>query len=123
MFQSLNQNTNRVEQGHLRLHVLDLLDETQQLRHRGLNVRQELLWAEIPIIYYVFELSSGSDSDNLIVTGVIGVKQMLENLVNQRSVFCGDLDCDPLTEKDSNTATQNVESRLLFLHFDDNCVG
>lgn len=123
MFQSLNQNTNRVEQGHLRLHVLDLLDETQQLRHRGLNVRQELLWAELPIIYYVFELSSGSNSDNLIVTGVVGVKQMLENLVNQGSVFCGDLDCDPLTEEDSNTATQDVEPGLLFLYFDDDCIG
>jgi hypothetical protein len=48
---------------------------------------------------------------------------MLENLVDQRSVFCGDLDCDPLTEEDSNTTAKNVESGLLFLYFDDNCVG
>jgi hypothetical protein len=123
MFQSLDQNTNRVEQCHLRLHVLDLLDETQQLRHRGLNIRQELLGTELPIIYYILELSSGGNSDNLIVAGVIGIKQMLENLVDQRSVFCGDLDCDPLTEEDSNTTAKNVESGLLFLYFDDNCVG
>lgn len=123
MFQSLNQNTDRIEQCHLRFHILDLLDETQQLRHRGLNVRQELLWAELPIIYYVFELSSGSNSDNLIIAGVIGIKQMLEYLVNQGSVFCRNLDCDPLTEEDGNTTAQNIEPRFLFLHFDDDCVG
>jgi hypothetical protein len=38
MFQSLNQNTNRIEQRHLRLHIVNLLNETQQLRHRSLNI-------------------------------------------------------------------------------------
>ncbi len=103
MFQPLNQNTNRVEQCHLRLHVVDLLDETQQLRHCSLHIRQELLWTELPIVYYILELSSGGDSDNLIVAGVVGVEQMLEYLVHQRSVFCRDFDGDPLTKQDGNT--------------------
>ena len=102
MLQSLNQNTNRVEQCHFRLHVFDLLDETQQLRHCGLHIRQELFWTELPIVYYVLELSSSGDSDNLIVAGVVGVEQMLEYLVNQGSVFCRDLDGDPLTKQDGN---------------------
>jgi hypothetical protein len=104
MFQSLNQNTNRIEQCHLRLHIVNLLNETQQLRHRSLHIRQELLWTELPIIHYILELSSSGDSDNLIVAGVVGVKQMLEYLVNQRSVFCRDLDCDPLAKEDGYMA-------------------
>jgi hypothetical protein len=123
MFQTLNQNTNRAEQCHFRLHVLDLLDETQQLRHCSLYIRQELLRTELPIIYYILELSSGSNSNDLIITGVIGIKEVLEYLVNQGSVFCGNLDSDPLTKEDGNTTAQNIESRLLFLHFDDDCVG
>lgn len=103
MFQSLNQNTNRVEQCHFRLHVVDLLDETQQLRHCSLHIRQELLGAELPIIYYVLELSSGSNSDDLIIARVVGIKQVLEDFVDQGSVFCRDLDSDPLTKQDGNT--------------------
>jgi hypothetical protein len=49
-------------------------------------------------------LSSSGDSDNLIVTGVVGVKQMLEYLIHQGSVLCRDLDCDPLAKEDGNTA-------------------
>jgi hypothetical protein len=123
MFQSLNQNTNCVEQCHLCLHIVDLLDEIQQLRHCSLNIWQELLWTELPIIYYILELSSGSNPDNLVVTGVIGIEQMLEYLINQGSVFCRDFDCDPLTEKDGNTTAQNVESGLLLLHLHNDCVG
>ncbi|KAG9967250.1 hypothetical protein KCU61_g770, partial [Aureobasidium melanogenum] len=39
------------------------------------SMLQELLWTELPIIYYILELSSGSNSDNLIIAGVTWVEQ------------------------------------------------
>lgn len=47
---------------------------------------------------------------------------MLEDFVDQWSVLCRHFDGDPLTQENSDTTAQNVESRFLFLYFDNDCV-
>lgn len=84
MLQPLNNNTNRVQQRHLRLRKFDLLNKRHKPRQSLIRERHELLHPKLPVVGDVLELLAGRHAYDLVVERVVLVQEVLEYLIDQR---------------------------------------
>jgi hypothetical protein len=113
MLQPVHNQTDRVQQCHLGLWELDFLHQRHQPIEHDRRIREEVIGLELPLIDNGVELSSCGDANNLVVQRIATVKQMLEDLVNNGLLLFGNLNGNPLCDDDGDTATDDVEARLL----------
>lgn len=82
MLQPLNNNTDRIQQRHLRLCKLHLFNKRHKPSQSFIRVRHKLLSLELPIIGDVLELLAGSNANDLVIERIIFVQYVLENLID-----------------------------------------
>jgi hypothetical protein len=117
MLQSLNNNTNGVEQRHLGLCKLNLLHQSHQTVQYGWCIWEKVVGMKLPLVGNILELASSGNSNDLIVQWIALVHQMLEDLVYNRLLLFRNLDGNPLRDYDSDTTSDDVEAWLLLSCF------
>jgi hypothetical protein len=122
MLQPLNDNTNGVEQRHLGLCMLNLLDQSHQAVQYYWRVWKEVVSMEFPLVGNFLELAASGNSDDLIVEWIALVHEMLENLVDNRLLLFCNFDGYPLRDDDSDATSDDIVARFLFACFGDQSV-
>lgn len=123
VFETLHQNTDCVQQSHLGLGQLYLLDEMHESGHDLLGKGQEVLCLKVPVIRHILELSTSGNSDYLVVERVTGIEQVLEDLVDDRAAFLANLDSDPRAEQYGDPSTYDAVAGILLLRLCNQCGG
>ena len=123
MFHPFDNDADAVQQGHLRLRQLNLLDERHEPAQDVRSVGQERGGGKLPLIRDVLELSACRHAYHLVVARIFGVEQVRKDLVHHRPLGARDLDGRPLAEEDGNATAKHVEARPLSLDLDHESRG
>lgn len=109
----------RVQQSHLGLRQVHLLDKRHQIPEDGRRIWQEPSRRELKRLHHIFQLSARGDANHQIIQWILLAKEMLEDLINGVPIQLVKLDGDPLSEKNGDPPPEQVVPLLLDLYFRD----
>ena len=99
MLQAFHYDRDCVQQSHLRLRKLNIVNQLHHAAEDCFCVREEMLGLELPVIRDVLKLPTCGHAHNLIVQRLAFFgEKVLEDLEDQRPAFVRDLHRDPLAQ-------------------------
>jgi hypothetical protein len=119
MVQPLHNDADCVQQRHLRLRKLYLLNESHQPLQYRRSKRQEVVSFEFPLIRHVNKFPTSRHTNDLVIKRIASVEKMLVDLVYDWLSGFGYFDTYPLRDYDGNAAADDVVTGFPLLRLSD----